>query len=208
MNIIMNKLKKGIYRHYKGGEYRIIGEARSTVDEQESVVYESLRDNQIWLRSVKEFLSEVEVAGEKRPRFEWLREDEAASWEPKYKRALADYHNLLKQTAREKQDFAKYALADILQDILPIYDHLKMSLAGLSEEETKNAWVMGVKHVLKQFKEVLTTRGIEEIITTGAKFDHNTMEALDGAGENIKQEVSPGYKLNGRVIRPAKVIVE
>ncbi|MFA6994920.1 MAG: nucleotide exchange factor GrpE [Patescibacteria group bacterium] len=205
----MNKLKKGIYRHYKGGEYRIVGEARSTVDDQEKmVVYESLKDSQIWLRSVQEFLSEVEVAGEKKPRFEWLREEEMADWESKYKRALADYHNLLKQTTREKQDFIKYALTDILQDILPIYDHLKMSLSGLSEEEAENAWVVGVKHVLKQFKEVLATRGVEEIMTIGVKFDHNTMEALDGTGENIKQEVLPGYKLNGRVIRPAKVIVE
>jgi len=204
----MSELKKGIYRHYKGGEYRVIGEARSTAAEQKLVVYESLRDKQIWLRPSSEFLSEVEVAGKKKLRFEWLREDETESWEDKYKRALADYHNLLKQVAREKQDFIKYALTDILEDILPIYDHLKMSLAGLSEEEVKNAWVIGVRHVLKQFKEVLAARGVEEIETVGSPFDHNTMEALEGAGENVKKEIMPGYKLNGKVIRPAKVIVE
>jgi molecular chaperone GrpE len=125
----------------------------------------------------------------------------------KYLRALADYQNLLKQTAKDREDFVKYALDDFLQNILPIYDHLKMSMSGLSEEESKNAWAIGVRHVLKQFKDVLAQHGIEEIKTVGAEFDHNTMEAVDGSGETVKQELMPGYKLNGKVIRPAKVIV-
>jgi nucleoside triphosphatase len=133
--------------------------------------------------------------------------DNKESFEHKYLRALADYQNLLKQNAREREEFVKYAVSDFLQDILPIYDHLKMSLAGLSEEESGNAWVQGVKHVLKQFKDTLENRGIEEIKTIGENFDHNTMDAIDGQGEKVKQEVRPGYKLNGKVIRPAKVIV-
>ena len=204
----MNEIKNGIYRHYKGNEYRVIGEARSTVDESKYVVYESLKDNKIWVRPVLEFSSDVEAAGIKKPRFEFLSEDKEDSWENKYKRALADYQNLLKQTAKEKQDFIKYPLADILQDILPVYDHLKMSLTNLSEDELKNAWVIGVKHVLKQFQELLLARGIEEIETVGAKFDHDTMEAIDGQGDKVKKEIMSGYKLNGRVIKPAKVIVE
>ena len=54
-------IKLGIYRHYKGGEYRILGEARLTDKEAKMVVYESLRDGQLWIRPVKEFLSEVEI---------------------------------------------------------------------------------------------------------------------------------------------------
>jgi|GEM_PF-210731 len=135
------------------------------------------------------------------------KKDNHESWEHKYKRALADYQNLLKQTAKDRGEFIKYALGDFLFDLLPVYDHLKMSLVGLSEEESKNAWVEGVRHVLKQFKEVLNSNGIEEIKAVGEKFDHNTMEAIDGSGEKVKQEIMPGYKLNGKVIRPAKVIV-
>lgn len=129
------------------------------------------------------------------------------SWEHKYKRALADYQNLLRQTAREKEEFARYALSDFLYDLLPVYDHLKMSLGNLSADEAKSAWVEGVRHVLKQFQEVMKARGIEEIKTSGEPFDHETMEAVEGAGEKVKKEVMPGYKLNGRTIRPAKVIV-
>lgn len=205
----MKELKKGIYRHYKGGEYRILAEALNTENKQVEVIYQDLKDkNKIWVRPKTMFLEEVEIKGEKKPRFEFLREEEIESWEHQCKRALADYQNLLKQSAKDKEEFVKYALSDFLFDILPVYDHLKMSLLGLSEEESKNAWAEGVRHVLKQFKEVLNARGVEEIKTENKKFDHQTMEAIDGSGETVKQEIMPGYKLNGKVIRPAKVIVE
>lgn len=205
----MEEIKKGIYRHYKGGEYRVIGEAVNSETKEPEVIYQDVKDEKkVWARPKKMFLSEVEIAEEKKPRFEFIAEEETDSFENKYLRALADYQNLLKQTAKEKTEFIKYALEDFLHDILPVYDHLKLSLQGLSEEENKNPWAQGVNHVLKQFKEALTTRGVEEIKTVGEKFDHSTMEALDGSGETVNKEVRPGYRLNGKVIRPAKVIVE
>lgn len=205
----MKQLKKGIYRHFKGQEYRLLSEVLNSKTKEEMVVYQDIKDeNKIWVRPKKMFLEEVEVKGETKPRFEFFREEEIETWEHQYKRALADYQNLLKQTAKEKEEFVRYALTDFLHDLLPVYDHLKMSLASLNGEEEKSPWVEGVRHVLKQFKEVLNNRGIEEIKTVGEKFDHHCMEALEGSGEKVKQEVIPGYKLNGRVIRPAKVIVE
>jgi len=158
-----------------------------------------------------ENISELKISESVKPLIAYYLEkkkNNGETMENKYLRALADYQNLLKQTAREKEEFAKYALTDFLHNVLPVYDHLKMSMSGLSAEEGKNAWAEGVRHVLKQFKDVLAQHGIEEINTTGEKFDHNTMDALDGTGETVKQEVMPGYKLNGKVIRPAKVIVE
>jgi len=166
-----------------------------------------LADGRIWIRPKEEFLGDKEKDGQKIKRFIFVREEEEDSWENKYKRALADYQNLLKQTAKDRAEFIKYAIGDFLHDIIPVYDHLKMSVAGLSAEESKSAWVEGVRHVLKQFKEVLENNGVEEIKTVGEKFDHNTMEAIDGSGETVKTEIMPGYKLNGKIIRPAKVIV-
>ncbi|MFA4999914.1 MAG: nucleotide exchange factor GrpE [Patescibacteria group bacterium] len=205
----MSELKKGIYRHYKGGEYIFLSEATHSENKEQLIIYRDVNnENKIWVRPKKMFLGEVELKGEKKPRFEFLREEDVESDNQKYLRALADYQNLVKQSAKEKEEFVKYAVEDFLHDILPVYDHLKLSLKGLSEEESQSAWVEGVKHVLKQFKEVLATRGIEEIKTEGEKFDHDLMEAIDGTGEKIKQEIMPGYKLNGKVIRPAKVIVK
>jgi len=205
----MKEIKKGIYKHYKGGQYRILNEALNSETKEPVIIYQDVKDiKKIWVRPKKMFLEEVEVEGAKRPRFEFIAEEEVDPWEYKYLRAIADYQNLLKQTAKEKVEFIRYALSDFLHNILPVYDHLKMSMQGLSAEEIKNPWAQGVGHVLKQFKEVLASHGIEEIKTIGEKFDHDTMDALDGSGEIVKQEIMPGYKLNGKVIRPAKVIVE
>lgn len=203
---IMSELKKGIYKHYKGKEYRLLAEAKNSETKEIEVIYQDLEDNnKIWTRSKEMFLEEV-GEDEKVKRFEFLREEDN-DWEHKYKLAVADYQNLLKKTAAEKTDFAKYAISDLLEDIIPVYDHLKMSLCNLPAEEEGNAWVQGVKYVLKQFKEVLESRGVEEIKTVGEKFDHHTMEALEGEGDKVMKEVMPGYKLNGRLIKAAKVIV-
>jgi molecular chaperone GrpE len=129
-------------------------------------------------------------------------------YKDQYLRALADYQNLLRQTQKEKTEFFRYALADFLADLLPVYDNLKMSIANLKEDEQKSPWVEGVKYVLKQFKDILTERGVEEIKTVGEKFDHETMEAVEGEGELVEREIKAGYKLNGKVISPAKVIVK
>ena len=209
MNTEKKEIKNGVYRHYKGGEYRFLNEVINSESKEPMIVYQDINnETKIWVRPKKMFLEDVTINDKIQSRFEFLREEPTDSWEHQYKRALADYQNLLKQTAKDRVEFIKYALNDFLTDILPVYDHLKMSVAGLSEEELKNAWVEGVKHVLKQFKEVLSSNGLEEIKTIGEKFDHNMMEAIDGSGETVKQEIMPGYKLSGKVIRPAKVIVE
>jgi molecular chaperone GrpE (heat shock protein) len=129
-------------------------------------------------------------------------------FEYKYKRALADYQNLLKRTAEEKHEFAKYANEQLIYDIIPIYDNLKISLQHADKEAEKNGWLEGIKHVVSQFKSTLENLGVEEIKTIDKKFDPVTMEAIEGKGKKVKQEVKAGYKLNGKVIIPAKVILE
>lgn len=134
------------------------------------------------------------------------------NFEHKYKRALADYQNLLKRTTEERKDYIKFASEQLLHEILPVYDNLKLALmhaASTSSAQTNNADIIkGVEYVIKQFKDVFSNLGVEEIETIGKKFDHHTMEAVEGKGDTVKQELRPGYKLNGKVIAPAKVILE
>jgi molecular chaperone GrpE len=204
----MTKIKKGIYRHYKGNEYLVLGEAVNSESKEELVVYQDLKNDKIWCRPKKIFLEEVKTENEKKLRFSFVKENDSNSWKDKYLRALADYQNLIKQTIKDKEEFIKYAIFDFLQDLLPIYDHLKLSLKGWDKKEKDSAWAVGVRHVLKQFKDILSAKGIEEIKVIGEKFDHNTMEAIDGEGELVDKEIMPGYKLNGRVVKPAKVTVK
>jgi molecular chaperone GrpE (heat shock protein) len=128
-------------------------------------------------------------------------------YEGKYKRALADYQNLLKRTAEEKKEFAKYANEGLLREFLPVYDNLKISMRHIGEGEN-NGWTEGIKYVIKQFKDALNSMGVEEIETEGKNFDPVSMEAVEGRGEKVKKEVRPGYLLNGKVIVPAKVVLE
>lgn len=125
--------------------------------------------------------------------------------EDRHKRALADYQNLQRRSVEEKNEFAKYANEQLLHEILPIYDNLKISLLHIDEQADQNAWAEGIKYVIKQFKEVLKNAGVEEIETEGKNFDLDTMEAVEGEGEKVKKEIKSGYKLNGKVIVAAKV---
>jgi len=134
--------------------------------------------------------------------------------EAKYKRALADYQNLLKRTIQEKMDFSKFANENLLLEILPIYDNLKTSFDHLDDLAEKNGWLTGIKCVVKQFKEALNKAGVNEIVTEGAKFDYHTMEALENTDAEkadqdglVAREIKSGYTLHGKVIVPAKVAV-
>ncbi|MCK5415820.1 nucleotide exchange factor GrpE [Candidatus Parcubacteria bacterium] len=133
--------------------------------------------------------------------------NEKKELEEKYKRAFADYQNLVKRSADEKQQFAKFANEMLLAEIIPVYDNLKTSLE-FSDEKNHDAWLEGVKYVKKQFQDVLTNGGVEEIKTKGEKFNPEIMEAIEGKGDKVKRELKPGYKLNGKLIISAKVEIE
>lgn len=71
--IIMSELPTGRYRHYKGKEYEVIGVARHSETEEEYVVYRTLYGNfDLWIRPKVMFLERVVVAGEERPRFQYI----------------------------------------------------------------------------------------------------------------------------------------
>ncbi|OGF20078.1 nucleotide exchange factor GrpE, partial [Candidatus Falkowbacteria bacterium RIFCSPLOWO2_02_FULL_45_15] len=77
--------------------------------------------------------------------------DTVKDLEYKWKRALADYQNLQKETAKEKAEFVKFANSAILMEILPVYENLKTSLEH-ADENNHDAWLKGIKHVIKQFE--------------------------------------------------------
>ena len=134
--------------------------------------------------------------------------------EDKYKRALADYQNLLKQTARDKEDYYKFASSQILYELLPVYDNLKMSFAHIDETADQNGWYKGIEYIIRQFGDALRRLGVEEIKTEGEAFDYHSMEAVEKVTTEeekknglVERSVKSGYTLNGKVIVPARVRV-
>lgn len=71
----MHEPRAGRYRHFKGGEYEVIGVARHSETQEPLVVYRPLYDESgLWVRPVAMFLEEVEHGGRRIPRFTWLGE--------------------------------------------------------------------------------------------------------------------------------------
>jgi molecular chaperone GrpE len=140
---------------------------------------------------------------------------ECTEYKTGWQRALADYKNLQAETSKRRGEWAQMSEVQILEEFIPVYEHLKMTVASCHSREGGNpdAWIEGVKYVLKQFADILKAHGVEEIKTVGEKFDPKYHEAAGGeevegkeAGEIVK-EISGGYKVGERVIRAARVII-
>lgn len=125
---------------------------------------------------------------------------EIADLEGKWKRALADYDNLVKRIEKEKQEFIKFSNARLLDKLLPVLDSL--------EECRRHFEGEGLKLLLEQFKKALESEGLKEIEVKGKNFDPMTMDAVEmskGEKNKVVGVIMKGYQLNGKILRPARV---
>lgn len=139
-----------------------------------------------------------------------------------WKRCQADFENYKKMQAESQKEFIKYAGQNIILQIIPVLDNFHISTDHIPEDQKDGGWVVGIMHIKKQLENVLAENGIEEITAKeGDKFDPAIHEAIESnykkqeardkeqeIGDKIKKIVMKGYKLNGKIIRPIKVIVE
>ena len=128
----------------------------------------------------------------------------------RYKRILAEFENFKKRSAKEREGLYNSILSDVIEVILPVVDNLE----NAAKVETKDeSYKQGVELVLKQFKDVLTSKGIEEIKAIGETFDPSLHEAVSSVQDDTKgekeivQEYRKGYKIGNRVIRHSMVVV-
>ena len=126
------------------------------------------------------------------------------------KRVMAEFENYKKRSTKEREMLYNSILSDIISGFLPVIDNLeKASMVETNDENYKQ----GVELVLKQFTDVLTKFGVEEIKTIGETFDPEVHDAVssiqdDTKGEKeIVQEYRKGYKIGTKVIRHAMVVV-
>jgi molecular chaperone GrpE len=92
-------------------------------------------------------------------------------------------------------------------------DNFALAAKHIPAELATNSWAQGIQAIEKQFEQILLTNGLERVETEGKIFDPNLHEAVGefhqkGAGPGaVISEETPGYTLGGKLIRPAKVIV-
>ncbi len=147
-------------------------------------------------------------------------EDKSEEYLDNWKRCQADFENYKKDQEKRTIEFRKFANADMIMQIFPVLDNFDSSLTHIPENEKESPWVQGILHIKKQLGQVLKDNGVEEIeAKEGDKFNPEMHEAVKqeigseklevGKSDNkIKKIVRKGYKIDGKVIRAARVIVD
>lgn len=144
-----------------------------------------------------------------------LRDEIAAKddYYDKFIRLQAEFDNFKKRSAKDKLDFVKFANEDLILELVGILDDFQRSIKAAEQKKDFELLHQGVEMISKQFHRLLEEKGLKKIKSVGEKFNPHEHEALEvvedpSIEENtILEELQPGYSLNGRVIRPAKVKV-
>lgn len=134
-----------------------------------------------------------------------------------WKRCQANFENYKKDQAKTSDELIRFANENLIMQIIPVLDNFNASLAHVPEDKKDNAWVTGVTYIKKQLEDILKNNGVDEIeVKVGDNFNPEIHEAIKHEAENDEQElknkitkvVQNGYKIDGKVIRPARVVIE
>jgi molecular chaperone GrpE len=128
-------------------------------------------------------------------------------------RAQADAVNVQRRAQTEVEKARKFALERFLGELLPVVDNLERALAAGGDSDAAKPIIEGVELTLKSFTDALGKNGVEAIDPTGEPFDPQTAQAItmvenpDVEPNTVTAVMQKGYTLNGRLLRPAMVIV-
>ncbi len=131
----------------------------------------------------------------------------------KLQRVSADYANFQKRAPKQIADTIVYEKEKIIKTLLPALDNFEHTLQNAHSSGNADVLVKGIQIIYDQMLDILKTHGIEQIEALDEKFDPALHEAVmqkaepDRKENVVLEEFQKGYKLNGRVIRPSKVIV-
>jgi len=151
--------------------------------------------------------------------------NQQVDWKSQAAYYAAEIDNIQKRFVRESAELRKYANEELLKKIVPALDTLTLALKaaeraklvpeneGLFSHKLFLSFIQGVEMTAKQFENVLQASGVEFIKSVGETFDPTIHEALGQANKPdvkdnvITEEFERGFKLHGRIVRPAKVFV-
>ena len=128
------------------------------------------------------------------------------------KRMTADFSNYRKRNEAERNEFAKFAKADLIARLLDVLDGYDRALATVPEDLKGQPWVEGMWLVERKLRSILDAEGLEPIDSLGKPFDPYLHQAVayvesDEPEGTVIEEHQKAYRLHDRVIRPALVTV-
>ena len=146
----------------------------------------------------KDLKKEIEVLTKERD--EYLN-----SW----KRDLANYINYKNKEGERVKDLFFMVKEDVFEKIIPVLDNACLAEKSIKEELKKDSSVKGLLMIKKQLEDFIKNEGFEEINEVEINFNpeiHEILEEVEGSeSQKVIEIIQKGYKLNGRVVRPAKV---
>jgi len=157
------------------------------------------KDKEINIEEIKKQLEECQKQ----------KEEYLAGWQ----RARADFLNYKKEEVERIEELLKYASEELILKLLPILDNFEIAEKKLPDTLKDEENVKGLLQVKAQMQDFLKGLGIEEIKASGERFDPNLMEIIEQVETKDKEsgvvieEIQKGYKINGRLLRPAKIKV-
>ena len=140
-------------------------------------------------------------------------EAELEEWKNSYTRKLAEFQNFTKRKENEVAEMRKYASEGIIVKLLDNIDNLERAVDASKESQNFDSLIEGVNMILNNLKNLLIEEGVEEIEAAGKEYDpyeHKAMitENKEELDDNVVVQVfQKGYKMKGKVVRPAMVTV-
>jgi len=130
-----------------------------------------------------------------------------------YMRTYAEMENIKKRGIKEREELGKYANESLIKEILPVIDNLEKAISHARDDENSSALVEGLELIRDALMKTLEKAGLEGVEAFGKSFDPNFHEAVSKqkddtvAPGHVMIELQKGYVLNGRLIRPSKVVI-
>ena len=149
---------------------------------------------------------EIEDLKKRLEECERQRDEYLAGWQ----RARADFSNYRKDEALRFEEMARFASESLIKDLIPVLDSFDLGIATLEKSGNVDK---GIYMIRAKLEDVLRERGLERVkVEIGKPLNPEIAEAIieaESEGESgiVLEEIEPGYKLNGKVIRPARVKV-
>ena len=137
---------------------------------------------------------------------------EVEAQQDRYLRTVAEFDNVRKRSAREREEYTRYANESLLREILPVLDNLDRAMQA-ARSEPATSLTTGVELIQRELLRVLEKNGLTRYSAVGQPFDPTRHEAIarvvsvEQPPNTVVAETAPGYMLHGRLLRAALVAV-
>ncbi len=142
-----------------------------------------------------------------------LQTEQLAKMKEQLLRTAADFDNFRKRSRRDIEDASRRAKEHTLLELLPLVDNLERAVGAAGSAQDVEAVISGVQMVLRSFQDISSRLRLERVETLGVRFDptvHDAVQQVETAEFDpgtVVAEVTPGYKLEDRLLRAALVVV-